>query len=85
MDDIALTTTDNPYNPFTHFDEWFAFDTQSGYNTCGYLASLARTSNDLSDEENEIAIEEAMQEIVDLNVSGKHKIVTPNDFKQKTA
>ena len=22
----AITTIDNPYNPFTQFDEWFTFD-----------------------------------------------------------
>lgn len=78
MDDIALTTIDNPYDPFTQFDEWFSFDMSKGYNTCDYLGRIARTSDSLSDIDNDIAIEDAMNEIVDLNVLGIYKIVRKN-------
>ncbi len=47
-EEYMLTTEDNPYNPFTNFDEWYAFDTQKGYNTCGYLARVSFTSSELS-------------------------------------
>lgn len=33
----ALTTFDNPYNPFEQFSDWFLFDVEKGYNTCAYL------------------------------------------------
>ena len=46
-----LTTFDNPYNPFTHFDQWFMFDTEKGYNTCAYLGRIARTSDEMTEEE----------------------------------
>ena len=55
----AITTFDNPYDPFENFDEWFLFDTEKGYNTCAYLARIARTSDQFSDEENEKEIERA--------------------------
>ena len=71
-----LTTTDNPFNPFTHFDEWFAFDTQKGYHTCAYLARIAKTSDELSQEDEDLAIEAAIDEIVELNVLGIYKKVT---------
>ena len=29
-----LTTVDNPFNPHTNFDEWYAFDLRMGYDTC---------------------------------------------------
>lgn len=74
-----LTTTDNPFNPFTQFDEWFAFDTQKGYNTCAYLGRIALTSPDLSDLDNEIAVEKAIDEIVSLNVIDKYKKVYRTD------
>lgn len=72
---VALTTTDNPYSPFAQFDEWFAFDTQMGYNSCAYLARVARTSNGISDEDNAKAVEEAIDEIVSLNLTGNYKKV----------
>jgi len=28
-----LTTVDNPYNPFTHWSEWYAWDNAHGYST----------------------------------------------------
>ena len=68
-----LTTTDNPYNPFTHFDEWLAFDTAKGYNTCAYLARITVSSPDLTDEEDAIAIETAIDEIVKENILGIYR------------
>ena len=68
-----LTTTDNPYNPFTHFDEWLAFDTAKGYNTCAYLARITVSSPDLTDEEDAIAIEAAIDEIVKENILGIYR------------
>lgn len=61
---IALTTVDNPFDPFTQFDEWFMYDTEKGYNSCAYLARIARTSDQLADEENEAEIERAIDEII---------------------
>ena len=64
---VALTTFDNPFNPFTNFNEWFIWDTTHGYNSCGYLARIARTSSQLTDEENNAEIERAIDEIVELD------------------
>ena len=64
--EYMLTTVDNPYDPFTQFDEWYAYDEQSGYCTCGLLARLVVDSDDLTDEQNERAIDEAVDNILDL-------------------
>lgn len=72
---IMLSTSDNPFNPFTDFDSWFAFDEQLGYNTCSYLARIAKTSDELSDTDNHLAINRAIHEIVLLNVTGNYIIV----------
>lgn len=70
-----LTTTDNPYNPYTQFDEWYAWDTRSGYNTTSLLARVVRTSPDLSQADQDAALEEAIDEIITENVSGVHRKV----------
>lgn len=59
-----LTTFDNPYNPFDQFEEWFLYDVGQGYNTCGYLDRVADLPNDLSDEEEKTATEQAIDSII---------------------
>lgn len=63
----ALTTFDNPYDPFEQFTQWFLFDAEKGYNTCAYLGRIARTSDQLSDAENDMEIERAIDEIIKLD------------------
>ena len=64
MVDAMLTTKDNPYNPFTQYEQWLSFDELSGYHTQGYISRIANTSNELTDDENDLLIDIAMQEIV---------------------
>lgn len=71
-----LTTTDNPYDPFTQWDEWWTYDTSKGYFTSQFLARITKTSDNLSDADQDLAIEEAMQEIVKENVQGNYILVT---------
>lgn len=59
-----LTTNDNPFNPFSQFDSWFLFDVEKGYNSCSYLARIAKTSEQFTDLENEEEIERAIDEII---------------------
>ena len=66
----ALTTFDNPYNPFTDFENWFVYDETHGYGSCGYLARIARTTSAMSDEEVNTEIERAIDEIIDLDFLG---------------
>lgn len=63
----ALTTFDNPFNPFDQFDDWYLFDIEKGYCSCGYLDRIARTSSALSEEENLAEIERAIDEIVRID------------------
>lgn len=76
-----LTTTDNPFNPFRQFDEWYAFDEAMGYHTCGLLARFTITSDELSDSDQELSVQQAIDEIIQDNFTGIHKKVTPSDFK----
>lgn len=79
MEEHMLSTVDNPYNPFHHFDEWLQWDTVAGYYTTGYLARIIHTSDDLSDADQSLALELAIDEIVRENVFGVHIKVTAND------
>jgi hypothetical protein len=71
-----LTTIDNPFNPFTQYDEWYSFDTASNHNTASFLARIVRTSEDMSEADQSQAIEDAIDEIVRENTSGLYRKVS---------
>ena len=71
----ALTTADNPYDPFKQFVPWFLFDTEKGYNSCDYLGRIAKTSDSFSDEENDAEIERAIDEIIKLDFTNNYRKV----------
>lgn len=75
MAQYMVTTTDNPYNYFTQFDEWLAFDTRKGYHTLSFLARIVRTSDELSEADQEAAFDDAVNEIVEHNVLGIYRKV----------
>lgn len=68
-----ITTIDNPYNPFTQFDEWYAFDEGKGYCTSGYLARIVRTSDDLTESQKDLALSQAIDEIIEYHPDGFYK------------
>jgi len=74
-----LTTFDNPYDPFEQFTSWFLFDVEKGYDSCAYLGRIARTSDQLSEEENELEIERAIDEIIKYDFRNIYKKVTRQD------
>lgn len=75
MAQCALTTIDNPYDPFEQFTQWFLFDEEKGYHSTSYLGRIARTSDQLSDRENDEEIERAIDEIIRYNPLGIYKKV----------
>lgn len=77
--EYMLTTVDNPFSPFTNFTEWNAFDEEKGYYTLALQARVAARSPELSDADQWLAEEEAMNEIVRENVSGMHIKMTRED------
>lgn len=80
MADSMLTTIDNPFNPFTQWDEWYQYDEDAGYHTSSFLARVVLSSDELSDADQDLAIEQAIDEIVRENVDGIYKKVTqPSD------
>lgn len=79
MVEHMLTTTDNPYNPFTSFDEWNTWDQTAGYYTLALLARIVVTSDDLSEVDQSLAIESGIDEIVRENVLGRYKKISSSE------
>lgn len=76
MKEFRLTTVDNPFDPFTQFDKWFQFDFVKGYNSCSYLARISRTSEELTEKENNKLIEKAIDDIILLDPFNIYKKVS---------
>ena len=75
----ALTTFDNPFDPFEQFTSWFLFDVEKGYNSSSYLARIAKLSDDLSEEETDIEVERAIDEIIKYDFMNIYKKVWQKD------
>lgn len=84
MDYYMLTTTDNPFSPLTQYDEWMTWD-MARYNSNSLLARIAYSSPDLSQEDQDLVVQEAIDEIVTENVSGVHTKVRINSEQSVSA
>lgn len=74
--ECMLTTFDNPYNPFDDFTSWFMFDAvEKGYNSCAYLARIAKLSDDMSEVEEDNEVERAIDEIIKYDPFNMYKKV----------
>ena len=74
-----LTTFDNPYDPFEQFSSWFLFDVEKGYNTCSYLARIAKLSDEMSQQEEDEEVERAIDEIIKYDFMNIYKKVRKKD------
>lgn len=81
VQEAMLTTTDNEWDPFDNFAEWYSRDLelarqQNRRSASGYLAIIAANSDDVSDNEFNQVMNDAIDEIVELDLSGTFKKVT---------
>ena len=76
LQEFMLTTFDNPFDPFEQFTSWFLFDVEKGYNTCSYLARIAKISDELSEKEVNEEIERAIDEIIKYDFRNIYKKVS---------
>jgi hypothetical protein len=76
--DVAITSLDNPYDPFEEFTSWLTYDIQMGYYTCERLASLVIDLPDaLTQEENNYFVNEAIDELLKTDCFDKNgKVIT---------
>lgn len=81
--EALLTTVDNEWDPFDNFAEWYSRDLelareQNRRSAAGYLAIIMANSDDVSDNEFNQVMNDAIDEIVELDLSGTFKKVTRN-------
>ncbi len=81
MVEHMLTTIDNPFDPFDDYDNWYAYDYRKGHHTPGFLARIAVVSDELSEVDETLAIEQAIDEIIKENVSGMYRKVSRKEKK----
>lgn len=74
-DEPMITTSDNPFDPRTHWDEWYAYDTRAGYNTLNYIARIYEGAEGTSISEQNVSYLRALEEIVVMNPT-LYKFVT---------
>lgn len=68
--EVMLSTSDNPFNPFTEPRDWFFFDYYHGYNTLGYLARVAEEYGDGVEIGEDLAWKEAVEDGLRYNLTG---------------
>lgn len=71
-----LSTSDNPWNPWTHFKEWLAHDMRAGHHSLAYLARITVSSDELSEADQDLAVEQAIEEIVRIH-NGELYVAVP--------
>lgn len=80
-----LTTLDNPFNPFTEWDQWYFFDISQGYNTCDRIARIVGMVSEMPLPIYNNLYDEAAEQLLELggiNKSGQlvgyKKVKNPN-------
>lgn len=64
MADFMLSLVSNPYDPFTEYNLWKKFDSHEGFDTDGLLARVLSTSDALSEPDQDLAVEQAIESIL---------------------
>ncbi len=82
IEEYMLTTVDNKWNPFTHFREWYEYDSRMGYNTLGLLANFALSDYE-NDQNDQIETNKAIDTICqDPFLGSFFRKVTKESFKE---
>ena len=66
-----LTTKDNPWDPFKHWDEWLRYDIEKGYQTCEKIDKLSPMSDILPTTITSEILEKAYDQLINLGAYHK--------------
>lgn len=78
--DVSITTFDNPFDPFNDFENWYKYDCDYGYYTWSKVCRLANVKDNNSEQENDRAIEDAIDRLIEIDVLNIYKKVHPSDY-----
>lgn len=73
--DTWVTTLDNPFDPFSDFDNWKRFDEDHGYYTTSLICRYLNVSDDFDDDTYNECLEEAVDKVVHYNFYGNYRKV----------
>lgn len=76
MIECAITTNDNPFNPFEQFSSWLMFDTEKGYYSNQKVARLANFTDEMTEKERLEENERAIDELIALDFTDTFQKVT---------
>jgi len=77
-DNLVLTTSDNPYNPKTNYDEWKQWDEDNGYYTESYVARMLDMEEEFEvDDELKLKtlLEKVYHDILEHNILGVYILI----------
>lgn len=83
--EMFITTYDNPFDPFTDFNQWNSYDIQLGYNTCALIDRVyqafsdSNNSNENDENQNDAERVESMKRIVSL-MPNVYKLIKHETF-----
>lgn len=72
-----VTSSDNPYDPFTQWDDWYRTDRLLGYNLPGYVArdpDVAALSSDAPPAVLQRAIKSSVDAICKFQLTGREGV-----------
>lgn len=65
----TLSTSDNPYNPFTQYDQWRCWDVKlNDYNSEQYMAREASIVDDIDQELEDEIFQDAIDRIIKFDL-----------------
>ena len=79
--ECAITTFDNPFDPFEQFASWSLFDAEKGYYSNQKVARLANFTDDMTEKEMLEENERAIDLLISLDFTNIYKKVYRNNTK----
>ena len=64
MKEVMLTTTDNPFDPFTQWDDWYNYDLYLDHGCCELIGRLGASSIDASPASQQREYESTIDNII---------------------